>query len=820
MMRKSDQSNAPQPRHPQAGMGLMAARRSWEQKRPEEPLRPRATEREESLRRLADAIPEVLWTVALDPERVLYVSPSFERVWGLSAEALYREPRLWAEAIHPEDRPRVTERFSRWVAGDDVDYHDVEYRILQPSGEIRWILDRGVLFHNENGRPREVSGISTDITERKRIQAALQASEDRYRSFIEQTAEGICRMELDQPLEPGLGEDAQIDYFYAHAWLAECNDAMARMYGYQRAADLVGARLGDLLPRSDPHNVEYLRAFVRGGYRLTDAESHERGRDGEERYFLNNLTGIVEDGRLLRAWGSQCDVTAHRLAEAAVRESGERLAFALEAGQMGTFDWHISDGQISSGRILWSPTVERLHGYDPGTLPADAQSYCHQVHPEDRERVCARLHEILAGTAGHRIEYRIVRPDGEIRWLECFAKVFPDGSGHVVRLVGVCADVTERKEAEGALERAYQEIQALKDQLQDENIALREEVDKASMFEEIVGTSPALQTVLANIAKVAPTDSTVLITGETGTGKELVARAIHKHSPRAGRPFVSVNCAAIPAPLIASELFGHEKGAFTGAVQRRLGRFELADGGTLFLDEVGELPAETQVALLRVLQEREFERVGGQRPIRADVRVIAATNRELETAIAEKTFRADLFYRLNVFPLEVPALRDRRGDIPLLVEYFTHRFGTRAGKRISTIPKATLDALQGYDWPGNIRELQNVIERAVIISDGSELSVDLRWLSASPSKVPSTAPTDASSSRNTLVEDERSLIEAVLAEAMGRVSGPFGAATKLAMPASTLESKIKALRIDKSRFKPVPPSRNREGPSQGLREAS
>jgi len=798
----------------------MAARRSWEQKRPEEPLRPRATEREESLRRLADAIPEVLWTVALDPERVLYVSPSFERVWGLSAEALYREPRLWTEAIHPEDRPRVNERFSRWVAGDDVDYHDVEYRITQPSGEIRWILDRGVLFHNENGRPHEVSGIATDITERKRIQAALQASEERYRRFIEQTAEGICRMELDQPLEPGLGEDAQIDYFYTHASLAECNDAMARMYGYQHAAELVGARLEDLLPRSDPHNVEYLGAFIRSGYRLTDAESHERSRDGQERYFLNNLTGIMEDGRLVRAWGSQCDVTAHRLAEAAVRESEERLSFALEAGQMGTFDWHISDGQISSGRILWSPRVERLHGYDPGTLPAAAQSYCNQVHPEDRDRVCAQLQQILAGTAGHRVEYRIVRPDGEIRWLECFAKVFPDGSGHVVRLVGVCADVTERKEAEGALERAYQEIQALKDQLQDENIALREEVDKASMFEEIVGTSPALQAVLANIAKVAPTDSTVLITGETGTGKELVARAIHKHSARAGRPFVSVNCAAIPPALIASELFGHERGAFTGAVTRREGRFELAAGGTLFLDEVGELPAETQVALLRVLQEREFERVGGQRPIRADVRVIAATNRELETAIAEKTFRADLFYRLNVFPLEMPALRDRWGDIPLLVEYFTHRFSTRAGKRISTIPKATLDALQGYDWPGNIRELQNVIERAVIISDGSELSVDLRWLSASPSKVPSPAPTAASSSRNTLVADERSLIEAVLAEAMGRVSGPFGAATKLAMPASTLESKIKALRIDKSRFKPVRPARNREGPSQGFREAS
>jgi transcriptional regulator with GAF, ATPase, and Fis domain len=272
--------------------------------------------------------------------------------------------------------------------------------------------------------------------------------------------------------------------------------------------------------------------------------------------------------------------------------------------------------------------------------------------------------------------------------------------------------------------------------------------------------------------------------------------------------------------LIASELFGHERGAFTGAVARREGRFELAAGGTLFLDEVGELPAETQVALLRVLQEREFERVGGNRPIRADVRIIAATNRELHTAIAEKTFRADLFYRLNVFPMEVPALRDRREDLPLLVEYFTHRFGNRAAKRISTIPKASLDALQAYDWPGNIRELQNVIERAVIISDGSELSVDLRWLSPGSAVTPSTSPVPAASNGKTLVDHERSVIESALEEAMGRVAGPFGAATKLGMPASTLESKIKVLKIEKSRFKPVAPSRNHEVASRGFREAS
>jgi len=373
--------------------------------------------------------------------------------------------------------------------------------------------------------------------------------------------------------------------------------------------------------------------------------------------------------------------------------------------------------------------------------------------------------------------------------------------------------------AERALERAYEEIRLLKEQIQKENIALREEVDRTSMFEEIVGTSPALRTVLTSIAKVAPTESTVLITGETGTGKELVARAIHKHSARAGRPFVSVNCAATPASLIASELFGHERGAFTGAVSRREGRFEVATGGTLFLDEVGELSAETQVALLRVLQEHEFERVGGDRTIRADVRVIAATNRNLEAGLADKTFRADLFYRLNVFPLEVPPLRERRSDIPLLVEYFTHRFGTRAGKRLTKIPKASLDALQRYDWPGNIRELQNVIERAVIISDEPALTVDLRWLSGGcRSGVAALSP--AASVSHTLLDHERSFIESALEAAKGRVSGPFGAAIQLGMPASTLESKIKVLGIDKSRFKPVSPARNPGLLSRAFREAS
>ena len=264
-----------------------------------------------------------------------------------------------------------------------------------------------------------------------------------------------------------------------------------------------------------------------------------------------------------------------------------------------------------------------------------------------------------------------------------------------------------------------------------------QEIDKASMFEEVVGTSPALQTVLSAVSKVAPTDSTVLLTGQTGTGKELIARAIHRKSERSGRAFISVNCAAIPQSLIASELFGHEKGAFTGALQRHLGKFELAEGGTIFLDEIGELPPETQVALLRVLQEREIQRVGGTQPIRVNVRILAATNRDLQKAIAAGTFREDLFYRLNVFPIHIPPLRERKEDIPMLVEYFIDRFARKAGKNIRSIDKQSLELLESYSWPGNIRELQNVVERSVVLCDTDTLRIDSSWLSLGNSQLDS-----------------------------------------------------------------------------------
>jgi formate hydrogenlyase transcriptional activator len=305
--------------------------------------------------------------------------------------------------------------------------------------------------------------------------------------------------------------------------------------------------------------------------------------------------------------------------------------------------------------------------------------------------------------------------------------------------------------------------------------------------------------VLTQVAKVAPTDSTILISGETGTGKELIARAIHRRSNRAARAFIAVNCAAIPQALIASELFGHEKGAFTGAMQRRAGRFEAADGGTIFLDEVGELPMETQIALLRVLQERQFERIGSTEPIKADVRVIAATNKDLEGAVSAGSFRQDLFYRLNVFPILVPPLREREGDIPLLVEYLIDRYGKKAGKKFTCIAKSTLELFQAYHWPGNIRELQNVIERAVILCDGEIFAVDETWLKVQPPSVSQSHPAVPLSA--SLADRERDLIEAALAETGGQVSGKSGAAAKLGIPRQTLESKISHLGIDKNRFR-------------------
>jgi PAS domain S-box-containing protein len=411
------------------------------------------------------------------------------------------------------------------------------------------------------------------------------------------------------------------------------------------------------------------------------------------------------------------------------------------------------------------------------------------VHAEDVARYLTERNKGLAGDAPFELDVRRRRKDGTYRWFVSRFNPMRDEKGNVMRWYVAQSDI---EEAKLAVQRA-----------ENENLALREEVDRSSMFEEIVGSSQKLLRVLSEVGRVAPTDSTVLILGETGTGKELIARAIHKQSKRARRAFIRVNCATIPASLISSELFGHEKGAFTGAFQRRLGRFEAADGGTIFLDEIGELPAETQVSLLRVLQEREIERLGSNQPIAIDVRILAATNRNLKAAVAAGTFRSDLFYRLNVFPIQIPSLRERVDDVPLLVEYLIDRYGKRAGKKIRNIQKRTLDLFAAYDWPGNIRELQNIVERAVLLCDGDTFSVDESWLRQAPTTDDGAATATTMRGLGRLDSDqERTLIEDALRASNGRVSGPSGAAAKLGIPRQTLESKMASLGISKNRFQP------------------
>jgi formate hydrogenlyase transcriptional activator len=510
-----------------------------------------------------------------------------------------------------------------------------------------------------------------------------------------------------------------------------------------------------------------------------EVELRMRRHDGEYRWFLYQLYPLRnEDGSIARWCGTRTDIDDRKRASEkterefmALREHFSQLQQVMDAVPQHMFTIYPDGSAASSNRAC-------LDYFEPYGELGPREFISRFVHPDDNENMWQAFLKGREAGEAFSVEIRLRGRDGQYHWfLETLVPIRGE-QGEIFRWCGVRTDIDARKRNQ--------------DRTQRENLVLREEVDKASMFEEIVGTSPALRTVLARVAKVAASDSTVLITGETGTGKELIARAIHKRSLRASRAFVSVNCAAIPRDLIASELFGHEKGAFTGALQRRLGRFELAEGGTIFLDEIGELTAETQVALLRVLQEREFDRVGGARPIRADVRVVAATHRDLPAEIAAGVFRSDLFYRINVFPVQVPPLRERKEDIRLLVEYFIDRYSDKLGKKITNIDRKSLALLQSYPWPGNIRELQNVIERSVIVCETAEFSVDESWLSVrSSSSVPL---------QDDLASREKDRIEAALSETKGRVSGPTGAAAKLGMPASTLDSKIKSLNINKRRY--------------------
>jgi formate hydrogenlyase transcriptional activator len=521
-----------------------------------------------------------------------------------------------------------------------------------------------------------------------------------------------------------------------------------------------------------------------------DTEHRCRRADGVYRWFHVRALAVRDtEGGIIRWYTLFTDIDERKQAEEALRQDERELRQLIDFLPQHVMVLDADGHLLEANQMVLDYTGHTLKEMRDKGAEGLVDVYS---HPDDAERVWSECQRGLASGAPFEIERRARGKDGRYRWLLFRLSPIRDEQGSVTRWYAAATDIEERKQAE--------------QRLQNENVALREEIDKASMFEEIVGVSPALHAVLSRVSKVAPTDSTVLITGETGTGKELIARAVHKRSQRSSRAFVGVNCAAVPRDLIASELFGHEKGAFTGATQRRLGRFELAEGGTIFLDEVGDLPAETQIALLRVLQEHEFERLGGTGSIRTNVRVIAATNRDLQAAIVAGIFRSDLFYRLNVFPIEVPPLRERQEDIPVLVKYLIDRYARKAGKNIRGVNKRSLELLQSYPWPGNIRELQNVIERSVIVCETESLSVDESWLSRQAAV---TRPqSDLGLSRKPAAQ-EKEIIEGALRESRGRVAGPSGAAAKLGIPGSTLESKIRSLKINKHRFKTANPSLNR-----------
>ncbi len=712
--------------------------------------------------------------------------------------------------LHPDDIPNVLAAWERTFATQEP--WDIEHRIRSADGAYRWFHSRCVPQHDAEHQVVRCYNLLVDVEDRKRAEQAQRESEASFHLIVD-------------------GIDGLIATMTAGGEVELVNRRVIEYFG-KTLEELKRWSSGDAVHPDDlPGVIAAWRHSVETGDPY-DVDHRLRRADGAYRWFhARGLPLRGSDGHIVRWYVLQTDIDERKTLEDKLQNERDRLRLLLQLNNSVA-------SNLDLGELFTtvSNEIRRVLRFDfVGVALPENENYLRQhmtdfpgskgllkegtLYPIDascsgrafRSSKPVVLHSLSEGRSSWSSDpdfNRRVMDEGPFQ-SGCF---LPLVSGN--RSLGVLQLTSRDQRSVGledveflgqvanqiaiALKNAlqFEEIAETKDRLHDENLALREHIDQAFMFEEIVGSSPAVKAVVDSIVQVAPTDSTVLICGETGTGKELIARAIHKRSRRSTRPFISVNCASIPQALIASELFGHEKGAFTGALQQRQGRFELAHSGTIFLDEIGELPIETQIALLRVLQERQFERVGGARTIPTDVRVIAATNRDLPAAIAAGTFRADLFYRLNVFPIYVPPLRERRGDIPMLVEYFLKRFADKMGKQIRKIEKKTLDLLRRYHWPGNIRELQNIIERAVIVCSGDTFWIEEAWLSVQdPLRVGSSRPLT-----ETLQNQEKEMIEAALTASKGRVAGANGAAAKLGIPRSTLDRKIRQLNISKQKF--------------------
>jgi formate hydrogenlyase transcriptional activator len=655
----------------------------------------------------------------------------------------------------PENDPRKSSATKRISNGRDI--HAVGHAVLDGSSNLA-----------------EYVGTVIDVTERKRAEQELGQSEAELRTITDAIRQCIGVLAPD-------GTD---------------------LYANRVALDYSGLTLDEVIREGllvrlcHPDDVNRVRderriALLEGV--PFDLETRLLHKSGQYRWHLMQYNPLKdESGQIIRWYFTATDIDDRKRAEDRLRQSEEDLRaitdsirqFIVVLAPDGTTLYANKLALENVGLTIRDLTNENLLRRDglPRQAEAPGELAWNQVwektaHPDDLNRIQAERRKGLLQEAPFELERRLLLKNGQYRWQLFQYNPLKDKSGQIIRWYVTVTDIDDQKRKE--------------EQLRNENLVLREEIDRSSMFEEIVGSCKPMRHLLKQVEKVAPSDSTVLILGETGTGKELIARALYRRSKRANRPFIRVNCAAIPESLIASELFGHEKGAFTGALQRRLGRFEAADGGTLFLDEIGDLPMETQIALLRVLQEKEFERVGSNHPVSVNVRLIAATNRDLPSAVAGGTFRQDLFYRLNVFPIAVPPLRERVDDIPLLVEYFVGRLATAAGKTIRHIGNPTLEHLKRYPWPGNIRELQNVVERAVILTETDTFIVDESWLTGESKE------SSRHESLSALADREIEMIEAALAESHGRIAGPSGAAAKLGIPRQTLDSKIRRLGLNK-----------------------
>ena len=689
-----------------------------------------------SWRQIIDNIPGFVHTTSATGE-VEFLNQQVLEYFGKSSDELKDWSRI--DIVHPDDLPRVIEAWRKSV--ETGQNYETEHRNRRPDGVYRWFQARGRPVRNAEGEITAWYWLLIDIDDRKRAEQELKRSE----AF--------------------LAEGQRLSRTGSFSWRVETDEItwseqLRRIFEFDDNLPVTLERIGG---RIYPDDLPLLQDML------------EKARNAAS-YFEYEHRLMMPDQSV-----KHIHLFAH-----ATRDKHGRLEY-VGAAQDVTDLYTITDAIANpvmvltqDGAMLYANRVALNQWGLASGAPKNEALFRQACHSDDIERMHEERRVGLLQAVPFQLEVRLLK-DGKYRWQLIQYNPLKDESGNIVRWYATATDIDDQKRTE--------------ERLRNENLVLREQIDRDSMSGNIVGSSEVLRKVLRQVAKVARTDSTVLILGETGTGKELIARAIHNRSNRAERAFIGVNCAAIPQSLIASELFGHEKGAFTGATQRRLGRFESANGGTIFLDEVGDLPAEIQIALLRVLQEREIERVGASKPIPVDVRVLAATHRDLNALVDEGEFRQDLLYRLNVVPIEMPSLRERKGDIPLLVEYFIDRFGKKAGKKFRTIDKKSFKLLQSYDWPGNVRELQNVIERAVILCEEEVFSVDETWLSQERPVSRTTALNGA------LLKQEKEMIEAALAESQGKISGPTGAATKLGLPAPTLDSKIKRLRINKYRFK-------------------